>query len=196
MSTTESAYVRWNEAVQKFDYYLVGVVGAGVVLLLRDLRIEHLGFTSDCMRAMGVFCLLLSFIAGLIRLERFHIFLRFEHERLARDPYREAIKSGNRNVVRESDSQTMSPEEVDTLETKMDMDHARLKAGRANTVQCMRIAYSFRNWALFIGLLLLFAGAFFPSPRPAQPLLAPVPLSVLTAPTVPTQTPPTTAPKP
>ena len=174
--------MRWSEAVQKFDYYLVGIIGAGVVLLLRDLRIEHLGFTSDCVRATGVFCLLLSFIAGLIRLERFHMFLRFDHERLARAPYREAIKSGNRNIVRESDMQTMSPEEVAAFEAQTDANHVRLKAGMASAVRLMGIAYAVRNSTLFIGLLLLFAGAFIPSPRPAQP--APAPLTVLPAPAV------------
>ena len=179
MSTTESAYVRWNEAVQKFDYYLVGIVGAGVVLLLRDLRIEHLGFTSDCVRAIGVFCMLLSFIAGLIRLERFHMFLRFEHEKLVRAPYREAIKSGNRNIARESDMQIMSPEEVEAFEVQMDANHVRLRAGIASTVRLMGIAYSVRNWTLFIGLLLLFGGAFIPNPSPAQP--APASLTALPA---------------
>jgi hypothetical protein len=194
VSATESAYVRWNEAVQKFDYYLVGIVGAGVVLLLRDLRIEHLGFTSDCVRATGVFCLLLSFIAGLIRLERFHMFLRFEHEKLVRAPYREAIKGGNRNIVRESDLKTMSPEEVDAFEAQTDANHARLQAGLASTVRLMGRAYSIRNWTLFIGLFLLFAGAFVPAPRllPTTPL----PSTPLPAPAVTKQTPPAAPAKP
>ena len=171
-------YDRWNEAVQKFDYYIVGIVGAGLVLLLRDLRVEQIGWTADTLRAGGVFLLLLSFIAGLIRLERFHMLLRFEHERLKIAPYRDAVKGGATNILREATYDQMTPEQIKAFETKLDRNHATLQKALAGLSTTMGRAYFLRNWSLLLGLLLLFCAAFAPSQQsspssPKTPALPP-----------------------
>lgn len=168
MNTQESAYARWNEAVQKFDYYVVGIVGAGLVLLLRDFRVEHYGFSQDCFRAGGIFFLLVSFVAGLLRIERFHMFLRFEHARLVRMPYREAVKNGNTNILKEVEYQVMTPDEIQLFEKTLDESQMRLGEGIDSAVRQMGVAYSVRSWSLLIGLLLLFAAAFIPVQRVTQ----------------------------
>jgi hypothetical protein len=186
MSAQESMYDRWNEAVQKFDYYMVGIVGAGVILLLRDLKIEHVAFNSDTVRAGGVFFLLASFLAGLFRLEQFHLILRLEHERLKRAPYRDAVKAGNTNIVREETYERMTPEEVKEFERSLDKAHSAIQVKLDRVSRGAGTAYALRNWCLVAGLLLLFAGAFIPNSRlpasPATPSLPLPPAPVITPP--------------
>jgi hypothetical protein len=172
MSAEESMYDHWKEAVQKFDYYVVGIVGTGLILLLRDLKIESIGFHSDFIRALGIFALLVSFIAGMLRLEKFHMLMRFEHEKLKRSRYRDAVKAGNSDIVREST-------EIEALEKKLDSNHIVLQEALTGLGRTMNRAYSVRNWALLTGLLLLFFGAFAPLPSPSVTQATPPPQLVL-----------------
>src|SRR5579883_2283499 len=124
MADYEKSYERWNDAIQKFDYYVVGVVGAGLVILIRDLEIERIDWNSSTVKAVGVLLLLISFLAGLYRLERQHMLLRLENEKIRTFGYRDRLKTGQKTVIKEFDYKTMSPEEVEALETRIDERYA------------------------------------------------------------------------
>ena len=160
MSTYEKTYDQWNDAVHKFDYYIVGIIGAGLVVLIRDLKIERLDFNSDMVRATGVFFLMISFITGLARLERQHMRLRFENEKIKISGYRERLKSNPTEVIRESNYERMTTEEVEKLSARVDANFAIIQESLKRTGRMMAATYSIRNWCLLAGLVLLFLSVF------------------------------------
>jgi hypothetical protein len=160
MSDYESSYARWNDAVQKFDYYVVGVIGAGLVVLLRDLKIDRFEWSSNTVKAAGVGFLLVSFLAGLVRLERQHMLLRFENEKIKLSGYRERLKTGTTNVIKESSYQKMTAAEIDALASQVDANFSAVQEALRRTGNRMALAYSVRNWTLLVGLIVLFSAVF------------------------------------
>ena len=156
MSAYETSYDRWNDAIQAFDYYVVGVLGGGIIFLIKDLKIEHVGLNSDTITAFGVFILIVACISGLSRLEQQHMRLRFENEKIKITDYRNRIKDNPAEIFRES-HQKLTPEEVKEWANKLDSDFILVRKALKNSGDKAARLYSIRNWSLISGLIILFA---------------------------------------
>lgn len=173
MSDYEKTYNRWIESTQKFDYYIVGVIGATLIILIRDLEIQEFGWNSEVMRAIGVFLLLVSFISGILRLERFHMLLRFEKEKIVLIEKRNRFSGGDISVLNEIDLSPLSSDEIQTLKERTEKDFIIIQKELRKAGGILNVSYNIRNLFFLLGLIVFFCAAFIDpliamSKEPAQ----------------------------
>jgi len=162
MDEYENTFQRWHDSLQKFDYYVVGIVGAGLIVLIRDLKIATLGLNSPTVEGVAIVFLFFSFWAGLRRLEKAHMVRRFENELVRNSSYRNAIKTGGPETafIKDSTFKRRTSEESAKLEANLDRRHTSINAKIERTIEKMAWYYSLRDGMLIAGLILLLISRF------------------------------------
>ena len=157
MPKNPNQFAAWNEAAQKFDYFMAGLVGAIVAFVGQSFVPHRLGFNPSTLELFALVLLIASFWCAIKRIEIYTDFLRLT---LQRDHLEDKAillrKDTMAGEVKEIDNgETLSLEKKKQLayenvaSANRVQEELKSKAGKAVKY------YSFRNYLIIAGFVLL-----------------------------------------
>jgi hypothetical protein len=150
-------FATWNEATQKFDYFMAGLSGAIVAFVGQSFVPHRLGFNPSTLELLALVLLIASFWCAIKRIEIYTDFLRLT---LQRDHFEdkaiilrtnshvgEVKKIENGEVVSQEEKKQLDKENI----TKANMAQEKLESQASKASKY----YSLRNYLIIAGFVLL-----------------------------------------
>ena len=153
----EKLFLHWSDSVQKFDYYLTGLLGASVVYLIKEYQPTIVGLNISTVELLAIICLIISLFAGITRIERNVTILRITHDLLPRETFLKTLRmrSPGQEILSEESLEVLSPEEIHAMEIEISETVKIAKEARDKLSRGSEILYSVRNVTLATGIILL-----------------------------------------
>jgi len=151
------AYDSWKTSQEKFDYFILGVIGALCAYLSQNIQTAPLGFNSPTLELTGLLVILVAGIAGFLRLEAAVELYGLSHHRLHLNEKKGQLVSNFNGgpLINSQTGQIYSPGDV-TLEVGAidevlpDLDR------KMNRLQSKTLFYyRLRNYFLLVGFLII-----------------------------------------
>ena len=151
------AYDAWKNSQEKFDYFILGVIGALCAYLSQSIDIGPLGVNSSTLQLVALLTILLAGVAGFLRLESAVELFGLSHHRLHLNEKKGQLVSNFKGgpVLNSKTGQVLQPHEV-VVEVKAidqvlpDLE-IKMKRVQSKTVTYYRA----RNVLLLIGFLMV-----------------------------------------
>ena len=151
------AYENWNRAQEKFDYFILGVIGALCAYLTQNMTPTALGLNPSTTELLAIVFLMLSAIAGFLRLETGINIFSINHQQLSLSEKKGSLTSsfdGN-SLINKETGQVLTPQQIDNEVklTNIAIPVLNDKIERLNKKAV--VLYNLRNYLLLFGFLLL-----------------------------------------
>lgn len=152
------AYEAWREESQRFDYFLLGLIGALAAYVAQQMKPEPLGVSPFTIELAAIAALVAAAIFGFRRIEHNIGLLRQTHQRLEWEENLSSLVENFRgNPVRTNLGDVLTPDQVESRAAQLrsaiqkmnELQEASAKASGAN--------YLRRNVCLLVGSLLVVA---------------------------------------
>jgi len=155
----EKLFLHWSNSIQKFDYYITGVIGASVIYLIKDHHSTRLGVNPSTIELGAIVALIVALFAGITRIERIVTILRVTHDLIPKEELLKKLRSRSpgEQILSETTLSPLTEEELASKGTQLSGVVQRAREGREAIRRASGIYYSVRNVALGVGLLLLLA---------------------------------------
>lgn len=165
MSTDRSdgLYAKWRESTEKFDYFVLGVLGALCAYISQHYKPERIGLNSGTLELLALLVLVLGAVLGFRRIEAINQATLINHQILHSYEKRGVLVSVLQNGpgTNTQTGETYTPEyathEIPKLKQKLEHLQPRLAATQARALQ----HYHQRNALTLIGFLMLLAAKLF-----------------------------------
>jgi len=165
MSTDRSdgLYAKWKESTEKFDYFVLGVLGALCAYISQTYKPERVGLNPGTLELLALLVLVLGAILGFRRIEAMNQATLINHRILHSYEKRGVLVSVLQNGpgTNTQTGETYTPEyakhEITKLSQKLENLHPLLDASQAKALQ----HYHQRNILTLVGFLMLLAAKLF-----------------------------------
>jgi hypothetical protein len=165
-STT--AYNAWREEAQKFDYFMLALIGAVCAYVAQGVKPQKLGWTPFTFELAAVTCLVGAAVFGFRRIEHNIGLLYQTHSRLEWEEHLSQLVTKYSGAPLQTNlGEVLTPERIEKRAAVLREAITNTEALQERSVKLSGANYQRRNWSLLIGFALLVAS------RVIQPYLAP-----------------------
>ena len=162
-SRSDAVYENWRQSTEKFDYFVLGVLGALCAYLSQTYTPSRIGINPGTVELLALLTLVLAGVFGFRRIESINVATMINQQLLHANERRgvlvEVLHKGP--ALNTQTGQTYTPEyaasEIPKLSTRIKalepgLREAQLKAERS---------YKVRNWLTLVGFALIIAAKLF-----------------------------------
>ncbi len=156
---SDSLYHKWRESTEKFDYFMLGVLGALCAYLAQSYKPSQVGFNPGTLELLALLTLVLGAVTGFRRIEATNLVTRLSHQSLYANESRGAMVSVIQNGpgVNTQTGQSYTPESA-LQETERLSQQLRVLTQQLELVKAQALRrYHLRNSLALIGFLMLLA---------------------------------------
>jgi hypothetical protein len=157
VSNSTDKFTAWNEAAQKFDYFMAGLVGAIVAFIGQSFVPHRLGFNPSTLEILSLVLLIASFWCAIKRIETYTDFLRLTLQRDHLEDKAIQLRADSPiGVLKQIDTgEPVSPNKRKELEREnislANVAHEELESKASKAARY----YSIRNYLIIAGFVLL-----------------------------------------
>lgn len=150
----------YEQSAQKFDYFMAALCTTLTGYVAQHFRPAPIGWNAGSLELLAIFCLIVSVVAALKRLENVMVLLRTNHQVLYNGESAGELMRASQHAalqLNELGGELMSPEEVRASARR---HRATAKAARRLAERVRNEAtgsYRLRNGSLVLGFVLLVA---------------------------------------
>jgi len=150
------AYDAWRDEAQRFDYFILGLIGAVTAYVVQNLEPHKVRSLLFAIQLAGLILLIAAASFGFRRIEQNIALLRHTYTRLEWEENLSSLVENYRgNAVRTNLGDVLTPEDTE--------NHAQqLRAAIAKIGELQEVAakasgknYLRRNWCFFVGFILI-----------------------------------------
>ncbi len=160
---SDGLYESWRSSTEKFDYFVLGVLGALCAYISQNYRPERIGINPGTLELIALLVLVLGVFFGFRRVEATNQSLHINHNLLhsyeRRGNLSEVLEKGM-GINRET-GEIYTPEfaksEISTLNVKIQKIEPMLKGSQSKAKRY----YKLRNHSMFIGFILLLLAKLY-----------------------------------
>ena len=156
---SDKVFETWRQAVEKFDYFILGVTGALCAYISQVYRPAKLGVNPASLELLALTLLVASAVAGFRRVESTIQVTSLNHRYLRANEERGVLisKSNGGPLINESTGNILSPDmvaqHVETMTQSIPLLHQQLEKARSAAER----SYNVRNMLLIVGFSALVA---------------------------------------
>jgi len=157
MATEHEQFILWNEATQKFDYFMAGLTGAIIAYVGQAFSPQKLGWNSSTLELVALLLLIGAFWCAFKRIETFAEYLGVMLRRNRADDSAIALREASQNkVARDLRTGTSLTREqkASLIEKSIQLADSADTELKAKGAKAMNF-YKARNYLLIAGFLLL-----------------------------------------
>lgn len=160
---SDALYASWKQSAEKFDYFILAVLGALCAYISQSFTPEKIGINPGTFELLALLILVLSIVFGFKRIESVNQILILNHQLLHSNEMcgilSEVVEKGT--GINRATGEVYTPEyamkKIDTLSTKKNFIEPQIAKfqGKAS------MYYNLRNGSMFFGfMVILFAKLF------------------------------------
>ncbi|WP_428825194.1 hypothetical protein ACLIKD_11675 [Azonexus sp. IMCC34842] len=165
MSTARSdgVYEKWRESTEKFDYFILGVLGALCAYISQTYKAERLGLNPGTLDLLALLVLVLAAVFGFRRIEAVNQGTLINHRVLHAYERRGVLASVTQNGsgINTQTGETYTPEyaasQIPLLSKQIEQLKPQLQAAQKRTL----IHYQLRNGCTLVGFLMLLSAKLY-----------------------------------
>lgn len=161
MSTERSdkVYETWRQAVEKFDYFILGVTGALCAYISQVYKPSQIGLNPGTLELLALLLLVASAVAGFRRVESTIQVTSLNHRYLRAQEERGVLisRANGGHLINESTGDILSPEVVAHQVQLATEAIPALRTQLESARNAAESSYSTRNGLLFVGFSALVA---------------------------------------
>ena len=156
---SDKVYETWRQAVEKFDYFILGVTGALCAYISQVYKPAQVGLNPGTLELLALLLLVASAVAGFRRVENTIQVTSLNHRYLRAQEERGVLisKANSGYLINESTGDILSPDMVaNQIQVATEVIPAlRTQLDRARNAA--ESSYGIRNVLLFVGFSVLVA---------------------------------------
>lgn len=162
-SRSDGVHARWRESTEKFDYFILGVVGALCAYISQTYKVERLGINPGTLELLALLTLVLAAVFGFRRIEATLLSAAINHRILHSNERRGVLVSVARSGpgFNTETGQTYTPEyaseEIPRINEQLKQLQPKLIAAQKDALR----QYKLRNAFTLIGFLMLLAAKVY-----------------------------------
>lgn len=150
------AYDAWRDEAQRFDYFILGLIGALAAYVAQNLKPQRLGWSPFTLELVGLFLLVAAAFFGFRRIEHNVALLRQTHARLEwEDNLASIVENYRGNAVRTNLGEVLSPDDIERRAQDLRASITKIGKLQEATATASGKNYQRRNWCLLAGFLIL-----------------------------------------
>ena len=165
MSTvrSDSVYEKWRESTEKFDYFVLGVLGALCAFISQTYKPDRIGINPGTLELLALLVLVLGAVFGFRRIEATNQTALISHKMLHANERRGVMVSVVQNGpgTNMQTGETYTPEfaqgEIENLTQQLNQLKPQVESAKKRAHN----AYRLRNMLTFWGFLMLLAAKVF-----------------------------------
>lgn len=156
---SDKVFETWRQAVEKFDYFILGVTGALCAYISQVYKPAKLGVNPASLELLALTLLVAAAVAGFRRVESTIQVTSLNHHYLRANEERGVLisKSNGGPLINESTGDILSPDmaarHVETMTQSIRLLHQQLEKARSAAER----SYNVRNMLLIVGFSTLVA---------------------------------------
>ena len=156
---SDNIYHKWKESTEKFDYFMLGVLGALCAYLAQNYKPSQVGFNPGTLELLALLTLVLGAITGFRRIEATNLVALINHQCLYANERRgvmaSVIQSGPAINTQTGQPYTLefALGETERLTRLLEAQKPLLESAKAKA----HGRYHLRNWLTLIGFLTVLA---------------------------------------
>lgn len=157
MERSVLAFDNWKTSQEKFDYFILGVIGALCAYLSQNIELAPLGYNSSTMELLALMTIFLSGIAGFLRLEEAIELHALNHHQLHLNEKKGQLvsKFSGGPMLNSETGEVLSPHQVAIEVGAIDHVMPEIKGKIQKYTSRSSIYYKLRNIFLLIGFLMI-----------------------------------------
>lgn len=175
MSTERSdgVYGTWRNSTEKFDYFVLGVLGALCAFISQTYKAERIGINPGTLELLALLVLVLGAVFGFRRIEAINQATLINHQILhsyeIRGGFVELIQKGPGFNAQTGETYTPAFAKIEIAKLNKKLEHLHPKIEEVQN-RALR-HYHRRNALTIIGFLMLLAAKLFSAYVKADPLI-------------------------
>lgn len=160
---SDGVYEKWRESAEKFDYFILGVLGALCAFILQTYKPDRIGINPGTLELLALLVLVLGAVFGFRRIEATTHATLLNHKMLHANERRGVMVSVTQsgNGTNTQTGETYAPEfakkEIENLTRLLDQLKPQVESAKAQALK----TYKLRNMLTFWGFLMLLAAKVF-----------------------------------
>lgn len=148
------AYELWSDESQRFDYFILGLIGAVTAYVAQNLKPEKLGWSPFTLELVGLVLLIASAMCGFRRAESNIGVLKYTHQRLEWEAQLSSlVEVYNGQAVRSNLGEILSPEQAEKRAANLREAISNIAKLQEQAATASGRAYLYRNYLLLFGFL-------------------------------------------
>lgn len=162
-SRSDAVHEKWRESTEKFDYFILGVVGALCAYISQTYKPERIGLNPGTLDLLALLVLVLGAIFGFRRIEMTNLATMVNHRVLHSNERRGVLAKVVHNGpgMNTETGETYTPEhatqEIAKLSKLIDLLHPKLEFAQKRAQRY----YKLRNAFTLTGFLMLLGAKLF-----------------------------------
>lgn len=165
MSTarSDSVYEKWRESTEKFDYFILGVLGALCAYISQTYKPDRIGINPGTLELLALLVLVLGAIFGFRRIESTNQTTLINHKMLHANERRgvmvSVLQSGPGTNLQTGETYTpeFARKEIENLTQQLNQLKLQVESAKQGALK----AYKLRNRFILLGFLMLLAAKLF-----------------------------------
>lgn len=143
---------------QKFDYFVLGVVGALCAFIGQAFNPGQLGYNPSTMQLVSLLTLVASAVAGFRRIESCNLLMQINSKYLRMQEQRGVLSANvGSPLINHSTGEVHSPQQVAMEIAVLNQAIPLAQEQMEKVGKRVEWAYFLRNWLLLVGFLMLLA---------------------------------------
>ena len=155
---SDRVYENWRTSAEKFDYFVLGILGAICAYIANNFEPGRLGFNPKTLELIALVSFFLSAILGFVRVEATVLLtsLNYRHLRLneQRGSLTKQLQSGQ-PFLNSATGQIYAPHDAQNEISQINRTLPNIDTQMASSNSRAELAYSWRNRLVFIGFMIL-----------------------------------------
>ena len=157
------AYENWKTSQEKFDYFILGVIGAFCAYVSQNITFSKLGVNGSTFELISLLIVLLSGVIAFLRLQTGIELHLINHRKLHLSEIKgQLTKNYNGDsILNVKSGEVLQPEEIEQQIYSINKTLPELAKKADEKMSVSTLQYKLRNYLLIIGfLLMLFAKVY------------------------------------
>lgn len=160
---SDGIHEKWRESTEKFDYFILGVLGALCAYISQSYKPEKLGFNPGTAELLALLILVLAAIIGFRRVEATNLATLINHQILHAYERRGVLASvihngpGFNSQTGQTYTEEYALQEIPKMGKKIDQLNSQFR----KVQQQAQSHYKVRNALMLLGFLALLAAKVF-----------------------------------
>ncbi len=156
---SDNLYLKWKESTEKFDYFMLAVLGALCAYLAQSYKPTQVGFNPGTLELLALLTLVLGAVIGFRRIEQTMLITLLNQQSLYTNERLGVMASVIQNgpCVNTQTGQTYTPafalQESERLTKELEAIKPQFSATKLKALR----SYHLRNWLTLVGFLMLLA---------------------------------------
>lgn len=155
---SDKVYESWRQAVEKFDYFVLGLTGALCAYISQKYVPSKIAVNPGTLELVALLVLVFAAIVGFLRIEKTMTLASLNHQYLrAKEERGSLISAGPGTLMNQATGDVFTPDRVQELIQEKTTQIPIMQRHIEKVGEAAQRAYCFRNWAILAGFIMLLS---------------------------------------